>query len=490
VTSLSNGNTYTYDPNGNLTQRVVNGVTWNLSYNAENRTQSLAKADGSYGVTYLYDGDGQRVGQYSQGTATYYFAGGAYEVTGTLTGGSADSFAQTEVKKYYSIGGQMVAMDKICTVSQGCSDAGLKYFLTDHLGSLAAVTDASGGLLSQYRYLPFGQLRTDVPLPNSQSTNAQFTAFGYTGQRGLEASGLLDYKARFYDPALGRFIQPDTLIPGAGNPQAWNRYSYVVNSPVMFRDPSGHRACGDGEAIDCDGKAHNTGKIVKPVNRGKDRSGPVYNQNGVDSGYTTVPLGGVPATQPYSTANYGDIDNSCASQCSMEPEMKNGDPSGPVSLVNDILAAGLNAKAIYDDHVISVYAAYLQTPSGIQINSIYINNNNGGRPVSVLSVDFSTRERTSPPCSTGACLYKGDGAPYGVVPRPSIHHEGDYIGLGVAGPGLAPMGLTTRIPLVPSGNPYNPNNSFAWYTETTINVKLAYTDTGSAWPPISYTFEP
>ncbi len=152
-------------------------------------------------------------------------------MTGTLTGGSAASFAQTGVKKYYSIGGQMVAT--CATISGMEAGAGLQYFLTDHLGSIAAVTNASGGLLSQYRYLPFGQLRTDVPLPNAQSTNAQFTAFGYTGQRGLDASGLMDYKARFYDPALGRFVQPDTIIPGAGNPQAYNRYTYVLNSPII-----------------------------------------------------------------------------------------------------------------------------------------------------------------------------------------------------------------------------------------------------------------
>ena len=50
----------------------------------------------------------------------------------------------------------------------------------------------------------------------------------------------MDYKARFYLPALGRFVQPDTLIPDAGNPQAWNRYSYVANRPINFRDPTGH----------------------------------------------------------------------------------------------------------------------------------------------------------------------------------------------------------------------------------------------------------
>jgi hypothetical protein len=51
----------------------------------------------------------------------------------------------------------------------------------------------------------------------------------------------MDYKARFYSPTLGRFIQPDSIIPGAASPQSWNRYSYVMNRPTSFNDPTGHR---------------------------------------------------------------------------------------------------------------------------------------------------------------------------------------------------------------------------------------------------------
>ncbi len=51
--------------------------------------------------------------------------------------------------------------------------------------------------------------------------------------------------ARRYDPALGRFIQPDTLVPDPGDPQALNRYSYVGNNPVRYTDPSGHRVVED-----------------------------------------------------------------------------------------------------------------------------------------------------------------------------------------------------------------------------------------------------
>ncbi len=51
---------------------------------------------------------------------------------------------------------------------------------------------------------------------------------------------LMDYNARSFSPALGRFISADTIVPGAGNPQTLNRYAYVLNSPLNFLDPSGH----------------------------------------------------------------------------------------------------------------------------------------------------------------------------------------------------------------------------------------------------------
>jgi RHS repeat-associated protein len=98
------------------------------------------------------------------------------------------------------------------------------------LSSVVAITDATGTLISQQRYLPFGQVRTNVVTPNSQSL---LTDLSYTGQRDL-GMGLMDYHARFYSPVLGRFTQPDTLIPNAENPQAWNRYSYVMNSPILY----------------------------------------------------------------------------------------------------------------------------------------------------------------------------------------------------------------------------------------------------------------
>ncbi len=54
------------------------------------------------------------------------------------------------------------------------------------------------------------------------------------------AGDLVDTIARRYDPVLGRFIQPDTIVPDPGDPQSLNRYSYVNNNPVRYTDPSGH----------------------------------------------------------------------------------------------------------------------------------------------------------------------------------------------------------------------------------------------------------
>jgi RHS repeat-associated protein len=235
VTSVSieggGTNSYEYDLNGNMTCRVENGITYKQDYNAENRISAIHKMNGTCSTgsvieswLYAYDGDGVRVitAHYTgvtQDSLTSYYMGGAYEVTGT------------QVKKYYSLAGQTIMRD---------SDGSLKYLLTDHLGSTSAVVDGSGTLLSQQRYLPFGEVRADTNPPYITQTD-----FTYTGQRNLTGTGLMDYRARFYSVSLGRFIQPDSIIPNPVNPQSWNRFSYVRNNPVRFNDPTGHIECDD-----------------------------------------------------------------------------------------------------------------------------------------------------------------------------------------------------------------------------------------------------
>ena len=70
----------------------------------------------------------------------------------------------------------------------------------------------------------------------------------FTGQR-LNGTGLYYYNARYYDPTIGRFISADTIVPDPTKPQALNRYSYVLNNPLKYVDPTGltnifARVCG------------------------------------------------------------------------------------------------------------------------------------------------------------------------------------------------------------------------------------------------------
>jgi RHS repeat-associated protein len=66
----------------------------------------------------------------------------------------------------------------------------------------------------------------------------------FTGQR-LDATGLYYYNARYYDATIGRFISPDSIIPHPYNPQSFNRYSYCLNNPLKYIDPSGHDGVSD-----------------------------------------------------------------------------------------------------------------------------------------------------------------------------------------------------------------------------------------------------
>jgi len=154
------------------------------------------------------------------GTTTLFLAGSLYEVT--LDAGGQ----QTAVKRYYAISGQPIALR---------DTGGTFYLLTDHLGSVVAVLDATGAVVGEQRYRPFGQPRLT---PGITQTDR-----GFTGQQDLSEVGLQDFNARWFDTSLGMFASSDSLIPDPFDPQGLNRYSYAFSNPLRYTDPTGHRAC-------------------------------------------------------------------------------------------------------------------------------------------------------------------------------------------------------------------------------------------------------
>jgi RHS repeat-associated protein len=146
------------------------------------------------------------------GTTTTYFVDTHYEVTDGV------------VTKYYYAGSQRIAMRK----------AGeLFYILGDHLGSTSIVTSANGTKVSEMRYKAWGEVRYE--------SGVSPTDYTYTGQYSDSYINLLWYNSRHYDPYLGRFTSPDSIVPTAvQGVQAYDRFAYVSNNPVRYNDPTGH----------------------------------------------------------------------------------------------------------------------------------------------------------------------------------------------------------------------------------------------------------
>ena len=248
ATAAGGTHTYSYDANGAVLTRSEGATTYTHGYDVQGRQTSVAIAGGATS-TFLYNGDGELVARQVAGrTVAHYAAGGLYEV---------DPVTNT-TRKYATFGGRRVAV----TTTTGAppqTTTTVQYLHQDHLGSTGLVTTADGAFVQARFHAPFGApwytpttagvapalgTRFGEPWPavGTQQAAPNATDRHYTGQRSFEASlgSLYHYQARWYSPVLGRFLSPDPIVPEPGNPQALNRYSYVVNNPLRYTDPSGH----------------------------------------------------------------------------------------------------------------------------------------------------------------------------------------------------------------------------------------------------------
>jgi RHS repeat-associated protein len=122
--------------------------------------------------------------------------------------------------------------DPMGVLSQTGSNQTL-YLLKDVKHSTRLVTNASGSMTSTYYYNAFGEL---------QNAGTLETKYLYTGQQFDESTGLYSLRARYYNPAEGRFQSRDTWAYNMQNPIELNRYVYTANNPVNWSDPSGWMA--------------------------------------------------------------------------------------------------------------------------------------------------------------------------------------------------------------------------------------------------------
>jgi len=283
--------TYTYDGFGNMTAKTNSGNSMQIP-SVDTATNRYTGGDYTYneigavktGASYVftYDAFGQPLSKkYNNDSSTqeYYLYTPGDERIGVQRGGwwtwSVRDEGGKVLRQYRSSTTNpsapslwledFVWRDGLLLGSQRPPEmGGRRHYHLDHLGSPRLVTADNGQRISAHDYFPFGDEATgvsqEVPAGFDREDPMKFTGHerDYAGGMGGEDGHAIDdMHARYESPTLGRFFSPDPILGNLLRPQSWNRYAYVLSSPINFMDPSGLEKKGQGQPVGpgdtCDG---------------------------------------------------------------------------------------------------------------------------------------------------------------------------------------------------------------------------------------------
>ncbi|MBX7225304.1 MAG: hypothetical protein K1X55_04690, partial [Chitinophagales bacterium] len=244
ITQKYDAGTYTYDntkKNAVKTTSLACGITGAQSTNPQtivynHFNKPLKISQNGVVDTFMYNNNHDRIKTQltASGVTTTRLFVGNYERETKSTGGAARHI-------YYIYGPDGL----VCiAVKLGTNAPQYFYTYTDHLGSIVAVTNTAGVVQGEQSYDAWGRQRnadnwTDYAGTGTITLNGFVLDRGYTGHQHLKEFGIINMNGRLYDPIVGRMLNPDNFVQDATSTQAFNRYSYVVNNPLKYSDPSG-----------------------------------------------------------------------------------------------------------------------------------------------------------------------------------------------------------------------------------------------------------
>jgi RHS repeat-associated protein len=223
------GRKFVYDANGNMTKRGGAAIAWT----SDGMPRSIAHSNGN-SSQFSYGPSGNRWKQIAKtGTATEttHYAGAWFDKS--VSGGA------TTWRHYLPAPGGVAIR-----LRHGDGTAAtMRYLTLDHLGSIDRISDEAGRVVASASFGAFGTRRranwNGTPTAGELAALTAVSRDGFTGHEQLDGVELIHMNGRVYDPLIGRFISADPYVTRPHDGQGLNRYSYVLNNPLAFADPSG-----------------------------------------------------------------------------------------------------------------------------------------------------------------------------------------------------------------------------------------------------------
>lgn len=211
------------------TQLDVFPDTTKYSYTKNNRIEGITEPptpNTQKGLSFTYGTDNQRR------TMTLNFGGSTINKSYFMNYEKKEEYGELDKHVFY--------LDGSVLIKQGNS-YNLYYTLNDYDGSIQALVNESGSVIERYAYDPWGKRLN----PDNWSLADNRTSFiqdrGFTGHEHIDMFGVINMNARLYDPFVGAFLQPDPYMQDITNPVNFNRFTYCLNNPTKYTDPTGEK---------------------------------------------------------------------------------------------------------------------------------------------------------------------------------------------------------------------------------------------------------